>query len=458
MSGTDKTPVPQRGTDPGVDYYVQRLARASASLEVRARDDILDTFGITLVRQGQAIDVSVADRVMNFQLLLGQRLPRPISDQVHFKKILDGKQLFHHTYTLFGKYPDILAIHKKLSSDAELSSWTVTAQLPEAIWQQLTLLEQQLPDRFGVELFCGWFSALIASRLKFDSEGVRHAYLAGLLHDIGFLNVPGDVLEKSGKLTAEEWRSIQGHVDFSRYCLENTPDIPEQVISAVAEHHERYDGSGYPQRIMGAELSRLGLIVGLADSLNAVRCNQFSNVGRNLYDAIPYLQMNAALHGIEVSNAAVTLLRDSGLQTTRLNPCATVAEFAFRLMGRARMLLQQIGYLDQILDALSILPLDAQGIILIKGASQVQAMIVSSGLTRGELITWLESMQGEDDASILAELNELELMLNELRWHVQRLTRSIDVFFDANTREINAPADQTIDAAVTSLRNSAASQ
>lgn len=443
---------PRGCADPGVDYYVCHLARATqAGLTVSARNDILDAHGITLVRAGQVIDAQVADRLMDYQLLLNQRFSTPISHQVHFRRVIDGKQLFHGTYALFGKYPDILAMHRRVSNDAELSDWTIDAQLPEAIWQTLTLLEQQLPERFGEALFCAWFSALIAARLKSSNAGIRRAYLAGLLRDIGFLNIPIEVLEKTGKLTPDEWRVIQGHVNFGRYCLDRIAGMPRDVSDAVAQHHERYDGSGYPRGLHGSAINRLGLVAGLADTVQAMRFRQFAQVGRSVYDAIPYLQMNAATHSMEVVNAAITLLRNSGLETTRLNPRATVSAYAFSLMERAKKLLTQVGYLEQIVDTLRILPLSEHDKALIEGALQVRNMIASSGLTRGELIAWLESMQNTDDDAILVELNELDLMLNELRWHVRKLTRSIDAFFDANAGKINARTHRAVDAATTGL-------
>ncbi len=438
----------------GVDYLVQRLPAERIGQSVVARADIADAHGIILVRKGEVIDASAVERLLDYQLIIGQRFPIPISHLIRFDKLIDGKQLFHRCYALFGKYPDLLTMHKQVSSDDQLSHWTVGLQLPEVLWQQLTLLEAAMPERLDEALFCAWFSALLASNLGFDRDGVCHAFLAGLLRDIGFLNVSAAVLEKTDKLTPEEWRSIQGHVEFSRRCLECATEIPRAVVEAVAQHHERHDGSGYPRRLVGSAVSRLGLIVGLADTLQAMRFKQFVRVGRGLYDAVPYLQMNGAAHSTEVANAAITLLRASGLSTTPQNSFASVSEFAFKMMERARKLLTQIEYLEQILDALRILPLNQQDKSLIDNALQVQTMIASSGLTRGELITWLESMQGADDSSIVVELNELDLMLNELHWHVQKLTRSIDAFFDTHSGKVSAQTHKAVDAAATGLKQS----
>lgn len=439
-----------------VDYYVLRLARASRIFAVTARADIADANGIRFIRAGQAIDDQVADKVMNHQLVFGQRFSTPIDQMVNFEQCIDGHQLFHKTYSLFGKHADLMTIHKRVSRDDELKEWATNQKLPEFIWQKLTILEQQMPERLDEALFCAWFSALIARQMSLSDEIVSQAYLAGLIRDIGFLSISDKVLHKDGQLTTSEWRTIQSHVEFSRVCLEACKFVHSDVIRAVNEHHERCDGSGYPAHIRGDDLSQLGLIVGLADTLQALRFKQFAQVKRRLYDALPYLQMTGANHSTAVANGAIMLLRHSGLTTTCLNPYPSISKYAFEIQKRARNLLAQISYLDQILTTLRILPMRAQGQRLMEDASQVQAMIVSSGLTRDELLQWLQSLQGKDSPDILAELNELDLMLNELRWHVQKLTRSIDAFFEANTEAHHVKAQKQVNAATTSLRDSLA--
>ena len=437
-----------------VDYYVLRLARANQSFTVTARSDITDANGVRLIRADQVIDDTVADKIMNHQLVFGQRFATPIDQMVVFEHCIDGHLLFHKTYALFGKHADLMTMHKRVSNDDELKEWATNSQLPEFIWQKLTILEQQMPERLDEALFCAWFSALIARRMALSEDIVRQAYLAGLIRDIGFLSISDKVLHKDGQLTTAEWRTIQSHVEFSRVCLEACACVHPDVLRAVNEHHERCDGSGYPAHKRGDDLSQLGLIVGLADTLQALRFKQFAQVKRKLYDAISYLQMSGANHSTAVANGAIMLLRSSGLTTTCLNPYPTISEYAYEILKRARNLLAQISYLDQILQTLKILPMREQGRRLLEDAGQVHSMIVSSGLTREELLQWLQSLQGKDSPDILAELNELDLMLNELRWHVQKLTRSIDAFFEVNTETHHVKAQKEVNAATNNLRNS----
>ena len=403
MVGCRAKQIEQQGSSAGEDYYVQRLASANQHFSITARTDIKDANGIRLKRAGQAIDNNVADTVMNHQLVLGQRFPTPIDQFLIFERCIDGHLLFRRTYALFGKHSDLMAIHNQLSDDAELKDLTVNSGLPDFIWLKLTILEQQILERFDEAHFCGWFSALIARQLKMSDATAKHAYIAGLVCDIGFLSISETVLNKLGQLTTDEWCSTQSHVEFSRDSLAASGDIHPDRVRAVVEHHERFDGSGYLLHLQGDQLSQLGLIVGLSDTLQALCFKQFAKARRCLLDAIAYLQMSGASHSTAVANAAIMLLRGSGLKTTCLNPCATVSEYAFLILTRAQNLLSQIGYLDQILKTLHTLPLKGQGRLMMDGALQVQAMIFSSGLTRDELIQWLQSLQSQDDQDILAE-------------------------------------------------------
>ncbi len=436
-----------------IDHYVARLAQINRVQAVMATADIRDAMGVILVRSGQPIDDAVAEKIVNHQRVFGQALQVPIEQLVQLQRPIDGARLFHLTYTMFGKYPDLKTLHDRAFGDDLLRQLTDGMDVPAVLWQKLTVLAQQLPDRFNEALFCGWFSALIAYKLNLGDVAVRYAYIAGLVRDIGFLNIAADVLTKTGALSAQDWRAIQSHVDLSRQCLQSA-QMPAEIIAAVAEHHERCDGSGYPQRLAESAISRLGLVVGLADTLQAMRFKQFAKVGRGLADAVPYLQMNGGNHGKAIANAAINLLRNSGLTTTRLNPCSSVSNYAYQITRRAENVLKQIGYLDQILKTLQILPLGERSKALIDAATQVQTMIVSSGLTRDELLQWLQSLQGQEDDEILAELNELDLMLNELHWHVQKLTRSIDAFFESNPGKDHAHARTSVSDATEGLRAS----
>lgn len=109
-----------------------------------------------------------------------------------------------------------------------------------------------------------------ASFLALPKEQVKLAGFAGLLQDVGKAKLSPDVLLKKGKLTTEEYEHAQTHVDESLAILEKTPNIPPKVLQLVSEHHERFNGSGYPSKLKGNQLSLLSQSTGLIDTYCAM--------------------------------------------------------------------------------------------------------------------------------------------------------------------------------------------
>jgi putative nucleotidyltransferase with HDIG domain len=108
---------------------------------------------------------------------------------------------------------------------------------------------------------------------------------AGLLHDIGKIRTPRMILDKPGKLTEEEFDIIRRHPEHSARILE--PITPyRDIIPAVIQHHERFDGRGYPLGISGESISLLGRILALADSYDAMVSDRPYRKGKNADDAI----------------------------------------------------------------------------------------------------------------------------------------------------------------------------
>ena len=115
--------------------------------------------------------------------------------------------------------------------------------------------------------------AIISRRLAVDyglpPEKVQRIYLTGLLHDIGKVGVPEAVLCKAGKLTAEEFEAIKRHPAWGAKILGGIRQL-DDVIPGIVAHHERLNGSGYPNGLKGDEVPLAARIVGLADGFDAM--------------------------------------------------------------------------------------------------------------------------------------------------------------------------------------------
>ena len=109
-----------------------------------------------------------------------------------------------------------------------------------------------------------------ANFLAFSKKQIKDIGLAGLLQDVGKVKLSSDILLKAGKLTREEFEHAKKHVDEGLKILENTPNIPNSVIFLVAQHHERIDGSGYPNQLSGNQIGLPSQLAGLVDTYCAI--------------------------------------------------------------------------------------------------------------------------------------------------------------------------------------------
>jgi putative nucleotidyltransferase with HDIG domain len=113
-------------------------------------------------------------------------------------------------------------------------------------------------------------AAQVGEALKLSATSRRHLAVGGLLHDIGKLSVPLEILNKPGKLTDEEFAAIKRHPGDGRRLLEELGGFPEAVRELVSDHHERLDGSGYPRGLAGDELSLETRILAVVDVYDAL--------------------------------------------------------------------------------------------------------------------------------------------------------------------------------------------
>ncbi|MFC1748133.1 HD-GYP domain-containing protein [Pseudomonadota bacterium] len=117
--------------------------------------------------------------------------------------------------------------------------------------------------------------ASFAKALSLEKEKVRQIGIGAMLHDLGKMRVPLDILNKPGKLTGDEYQLMKDHVDLGCELLDNLGGITPTVLNVAKQHHERIDGSGYPLRLMGERISQEGqmaAIVDVYDALTSDRC------------------------------------------------------------------------------------------------------------------------------------------------------------------------------------------
>jgi len=113
------------------------------------------------------------------------------------------------------------------------------------------------------------YSVLLGKYLGLSEEDIHLLRVGGLFHDIGKIGVPDSILLKTSKLTEDEYSEIKNHPKIGSQILSNAT-IFEKAIPVVKYHHERYDGFGYPEKLVGENIPYLARIAAVADSFDAM--------------------------------------------------------------------------------------------------------------------------------------------------------------------------------------------
>ena len=122
--------------------------------------------------------------------------------------------------------------------------------------------------------------------LGFSEEALNIIGIGGLLHDMGKMRVPNDILNKPGKLTDKEYEIMKSHVPLGVEILEKTSGIPPTALEIVRSHHERYNGSGYIMGLKGDQIGQFGMIAAIVDCYDAITSDRVYHSGISAHNAL----------------------------------------------------------------------------------------------------------------------------------------------------------------------------
>jgi putative nucleotidyltransferase with HDIG domain len=113
------------------------------------------------------------------------------------------------------------------------------------------------------------YATMLAEKLELPDDQVEIIKIGGPLHDIGKIGIDDAILRKPGKLTPEEFAAMQKHTTMGAEILQTVPEL-HRIIPLVRSHHERWDGTGYPDRLAGEDIPFIARIVAVADAFDAM--------------------------------------------------------------------------------------------------------------------------------------------------------------------------------------------
>ena len=136
----------------------------------------------------------------------------------------------------------------------------------------------------------------VADQLGLEANARLNVEFGALLHDVGKIRVPAEIIHKAGKLTDEEWAIIRRHTIEGQAILEKVGGRLARVGKVVRSSHERYDGGGYPDRLAGEHIPIESRIISACDAFNAMTTNRSYRAAMSLDDAVAELESCAGGH------------------------------------------------------------------------------------------------------------------------------------------------------------------
>jgi diguanylate cyclase (GGDEF)-like protein/putative nucleotidyltransferase with HDIG domain len=205
-----------------------------------------------------------------------------------------GPEAFEEIYSRLKQFTESLASSEMPSGKAALnSSPRGPAGLPQAVLDTVTSLAFAIDakDHYtqGHSQKVSAYAALIAESLNLSDTEIEEVRLGGVLHDIGKVAIPENILNKSGPLNPEEWETMKSHVKFGAKILDPLSPLA-RIREMVLHHHEFFDGSGYPDALSGESIPLGARIIAVADAYDTITSDRTYKKGRTSNEALSELE------------------------------------------------------------------------------------------------------------------------------------------------------------------------
>lgn len=175
-----------------------------------------------------------------------------------------------------------------------------------------------------------FYSMLIAKWLHFSDRRIKLAVKSGLLHDIGKVRIPNEILNKKGKLTREEFEIIKEHTILGYEIVKDLKEIENDVKSAVLLHHERIDGSGYPYHFYSDNVNLFARIVAVADVFDAMTSDRVYKGKATPFDVFEMFQtVGIGIFDTQILNSFTSKLSTYLVGAKVLLNCGRTGEIAY---------------------------------------------------------------------------------------------------------------------------------
>ena len=246
------------------EHFIRSVAKLGDCSTLLSTQPIYNSRKVKLVETGARVDSRLLDR------LLAHKLLEPIDRCVNVENAFSAQDFADALTERLEQAPAFAAMLPAFGTSTALQDLCRRVHIEPQLAVKLTVAREMNPRllqrTLDVALVCGYLSRKIGK----SPEDTVCALSAGLFLDIGLLHIDPAILASQASLTVAQRRHIYSHPVIAYHILNEYPQYRGAIATAVLQHHERFDGSGYPGGLLGPAISPLGQALMLADVTGAV--------------------------------------------------------------------------------------------------------------------------------------------------------------------------------------------
>ncbi len=251
----------------------------------------------------------IKDKVQGFQLGAVDYVTKPYQREELLARVRTHLELNH----LRNHLESLVA---ERTSELRASEKALKSNMLDTVTALAAIVEMRDPYTSGHQQRVAELATAIARKMKLDKDQIEGIHLAGVLHDVGKNSIPAEILSKPGLLSHNEFNLIKEHAQHG-YDILKTIHFPWPIAQIVLQHHERLDGSGYPEKLTGDQILIESRIMAVADVVESMVSHRPYRPGLGINVAITEITLNkGTLFDPVVVEACISLFREQEFHFT----------------------------------------------------------------------------------------------------------------------------------------------
>lgn len=379
---------------------MDNIIAASANSDLQVAEDIYDQSGNKLLAKGYKITPEIREKLLN------KVLKKPIETCIKSENTITCEDISKEALLLFKASPLLNSISSNIEDEAKELLQLKIAPLASML---LTVMRDGGTNKFNHSLQVTLIARSIARNMNLGHQDMTNLTLSSLLHDVGelYASVP-----EKGELSKEDWRKVMAHPILGSSVVKLYMNYPVEVSAAIFEHHERCDGTGYPQKLNANNCSINGQILILSEAVAGILKS-----GVETQNMTVAFKMASDVYPLKPLNALNDLLKSLTYVRSEVNKNSAIDRLNLKMKTFSEVQTK----IENLLNNNDIPVMIEESAKHLKfRIEKLKQSIYSSGIHY-----YLEddSWMGSDDSQII--MLELEIATNETRWQILDMLRDL---------------------------------